>query len=107
MNIVYYLLTHKNEQQIRRLVTHLQSSENSFVLIHHDAKSTPLEMPPSDKLVVMDDPVEVRWGHISQVHARHPWSMRGASGNDRSAGFGQTATICACSRRILRAPRPG
>jgi len=69
MNIVYYLLTHKNERQIKRLVTHLQSSENSFVLIHHDAKSPPLAVPPSDNLVMLDDPVEVRWGHISQVHA--------------------------------------
>lgn len=69
MNIVYYLMTHKNERQIKRLVGHLQSSANSFVLIHHDAKSAPLTLPGSDNLCVLNDPVEVWWGHISVVRA--------------------------------------
>jgi hypothetical protein len=69
MKVVYYLMTHKNERQIKRLVAHLQSSGNSFVLIHHDAKSAPLVLPPSDNLCIMSDPVKVQWGHISLVYA--------------------------------------
>jgi hypothetical protein len=60
-------MTHKNERQILRLVRHLRSFGNSFVLVHHDAKSPPLALPRSDDLFVIDDPVRVRWGHFSQV----------------------------------------
>jgi len=69
MNIVYYVMTHKNERQIKRLVAHLQSSANSFVLIHHDAKRAPLALSPGNDLHVLNDPAEVRWGHISVVRA--------------------------------------
>lgn len=69
MNVIYYVMTHKNERQVKRLLKHLESSGNSLVLIHHDAKSTPLALRPRDNLCVLDNPVKVRWGHISQVHA--------------------------------------
>jgi hypothetical protein len=67
MRTVFYLMTHKNERQIARLVKHLRSFGNSFVLVHHDAKSPPLPLPRSDDLCVIDDPLRVRWGDFSQV----------------------------------------
>ena len=69
MRIVYYLTTYKNERLIRRLVNRLQSSPNSFVLIHHDAKSGPLTIPPAGNLHVLADPLRVRWGSSALVMA--------------------------------------
>jgi hypothetical protein len=69
VRIVYYLMTHKNNPQIERLVTCLHSSENSYVLIHHDAKSVPLNLRTSKTIHILDDPVSVQWGEISVVQA--------------------------------------
>jgi Core-2/I-Branching enzyme len=69
MRIIYYLMSHKNERQIKRLVTHLRSGGNSFVLVHHDSKHAPPALRLSDDLWMLEDRVDVRWGGISVVHA--------------------------------------
>lgn len=69
MTIVYYVITHKNERQIKRLVAHLGSSINSLVLIHHDSKSAPLFLSSSNNVCVLDERVNVQWGNFSVVHA--------------------------------------
>jgi hypothetical protein len=67
MRTVFYLMTHKNERQIKRLVKHLRSFGNAFVLVHHDASSPVLTLPASSDVCLIDDPVRVRWGGFSQV----------------------------------------
>jgi hypothetical protein len=71
MKIVFYLMTHKNELQIQRLLAHLKSFGNSFVLIHHDAKSTPLSLTPDSGLHILENPTNVVWGQISLVNAMY------------------------------------
>jgi hypothetical protein len=67
MRTVFYLMTHKNERQIKRLVKHLRSFSNALILVHHDAKSRPLALPEGSDLCLIDQPLRVRWGGFSQV----------------------------------------
>jgi hypothetical protein len=67
--IVYYLLTHKHPAQVVRLVELLAARPAAFVLIHHDAKSPPLELSAHANVQLVDNPLPVHWGHVSQVQA--------------------------------------
>ena len=66
MRTIYYLITHKNEGQIKRLTNRLLSGSDSFVLIHHDySKYEPLAFDNLANVHVIDDYVPVKYGHIS------------------------------------------
>ena len=69
MTIVYYLMTHRGSGQILRLVERLRRSDNSFVLVHHDANRPPISLPKDERIAVVPDPVGVEWGKISVVLA--------------------------------------
>ena len=70
MKIVYLLLTHKNEPQIRRLVARLRAGGDSFLLIHHDyTKGVSLSYPNSPDVHVIRDYVPIRWGDVSLLLA--------------------------------------
>lgn len=66
MKIVYYLMTHKNECQIKRLIERLLTGSNSFILIHHDySKGMPLAIQKTANVQVIKNYVPVKYGHIS------------------------------------------
>ena len=69
MRVVYFLLTHQQSPQIPRLLARLRSGGDALVLVHHDAKAAPLLLPRHDDLHILSDPIEVRWGELSQVEA--------------------------------------
>lgn len=63
MKIVYLLLTHRNERQIKRLVSRLRTGSNGFLLLHHDhSKGVSLPYQNSSDIHVIRDYVPVTWG---------------------------------------------
>lgn len=76
--MAYLILAHDHEAQLDALVARLlPPGSPDFVVIHADARSalwTTLrerDSDPASRVVIVQNPVPVRWGHWSQVHATH------------------------------------
>ena len=69
MKILYYVMTHRNPKQIDRLVDRLSSSQSAHTLVHHDARSPQLVPVKHNNVSYIPQPIEVKWGEMSVVHA--------------------------------------
>lgn len=62
--VVVCVLSHRDPAQVRRLVLRLLEGTRTVVLVHHDPQSPPLDLPPSDRVLTVPDPVHPAWGRI-------------------------------------------
>jgi hypothetical protein len=68
--VVVVVLSHRAPAQVRRLVERISTGTRTVALIHHDPGGEPLDLKPSDQVVVVPDPVRPRWGRLSLVEAQ-------------------------------------
>jgi hypothetical protein len=67
--IAFLILAHDHPQHVLRLARRLREADDSVVAIHYDARSGPFPATDDDRIVVVPDPVAIRWGDISVVDA--------------------------------------
>lgn len=73
MRVAYLIQCHKCADQVNRLIERLSSVSDALVVeffVHVDAKSDiDKDIVRKDCVFVLQDRIEVKWGHISQVEA--------------------------------------
>ncbi|ACY96604.1 MULTISPECIES: beta-1,6-N-acetylglucosaminyltransferase [Thermomonospora] len=68
--IAVIVLSHRDSEQVTRLIHRITEGTNSFAVIHHDPSGEPLSIPPSSQVAVIPDPIPCKWGRLSLVQAQ-------------------------------------
>lgn len=68
--IAVIVLSHRDGEQIGRLVRRITEDPRMVAVIHHDPSGEPLRLPPSSQVSFVPDPVACRWGRLSLVQAQ-------------------------------------
>lgn len=69
VKVAYLIQAHKNADAVNRLIARLDMPETEFY-VHIDAKSNIVHnIDHKDNVHVLDNRINVKWGHISQVEA--------------------------------------
>lgn len=69
MTVAYLVLSHRNPEQVLRLVSALMEGSGAEVVVRHDQAQSRLEPGPIEQLGarLMHDTIDFRWGGITQL----------------------------------------
>ncbi|HEU0102869.1 MAG TPA: beta-1,6-N-acetylglucosaminyltransferase [Mycobacteriales bacterium] len=66
--VVVAVLSHRDPPLVRRLVERVLHSTGSVALVHHDPRGPRLDLPHSDRVLLVPDPQPCNWGQPSLAH---------------------------------------
>lgn len=68
--VAVIVLSHRNPEQVARLVKRVTAGADTVAVIHHDPAGPDLGIGPASDVAVIPDPVSPAWGRLSLVQAQ-------------------------------------